>query len=130
MARKDTVLYPIYPTSAPKSMAASFTSPATIIRNLDNVSYQINITTANSTGTFTVQVSNDYAVNSETNAVTNPGNWIPLTLSGSPSANAANDQIMINLNQLPFNAIRFAYTPTIAGTGTLTAFLMAKQLGG
>lgn len=130
MARKDSVLYPLYPASAPKSMSASFSSPATIVRNLDNVSYQINIATTNSTGTFAIQASNDYAVNAETGLVINAGNWITLPLSGSPVAAGSADQILINLNQLPFNAVRFAYTPSVAGTGTLTAFLMAKQLGG
>lgn len=130
MARKNTLLYPIYTAAAPKSMASTFTSPATIVRNLDNCAYQINIITSDSTGTFAIQASNDYAVNDETGLVVNAGNWITLPLSGSPTAAGANDQILINLNQLPFNAIRFAYTASVAGTGTLSAYLVCKQIGG
>ena len=127
MARKNTLNYNLYPT--PQSMAATFTSPATFIRNTDNVSYQIDITTTNSTGTFSVQVSNDYALGPD-NTVTNPGTWLTLTLSGTPIAAGANDIIGISLNQLPYDSIRFVYTSIVAGTGALTAILTSKQVGG
>lgn len=127
MSRKNTLNYTLFPT--PQSMAASFTSPATFIRNTDNVSYQIDITTTNSIGSFSVQVSNDYMVGPD-NTVTNPGTWLTLTLSGTPIASGANDIIGISLNQLPYDAIRLVYTSSTAGTGTLTAILTSKQLGG
>jgi hypothetical protein len=110
-------------------MSSAFISPVTFIRNTDNVSYQIDITTTNSTGTFAVQVSNDYSVGPD-NTVVNPGTWLTLTLSGIPTAAGANDIIGISLNQLPYDSIRFTYTPTVAGTGTLTAILTSKQIGG
>lgn len=128
MSRKNTLKYDLYPTT-PQSMSANFTSPVTFIRNTDNVSYQIDITTTDSTGTFTVQVSDNYALGPD-NTVTNAGTWVTLTLSGSPTASAANDTIGISLNQLPYNAIRFVYTSSVAGTGTLTASITSKQLGG
>ena len=110
-----------------QSMAASFNCVPTMIKYLDNISYQVNITTSNSTGTFAVQGSNDYqAADGLTTSAT--GNWVSLTLSGSPTAAAANDNIMITLNQLPFRAIRLIYTANVAGTGTCNCYIVAKQL--
>jgi hypothetical protein len=128
MARKNTAFKKI---STAQSMAASFHSPVTLIRNLDNVSYQINITTSSSTGTFTVDVSNDYQLDEVGNTVINAGTWVPLTLAGgTPTAAAANDTIVINLTQLSFNAIRVSYVSTIAGTGACDIYILSKQIGG
>lgn len=133
MSRKDVVLSKLVnPVDSTQKfqLSSSFNSPATIIRYLDNVSYQINITTTNSIGVFTVQASLDYAVNESTNAVTNAGNWEDLTLSSTLVSNAANDVILVNLNQVPFNALRVSYTSSTAGTGTCEIFFMGKQIGG
>lgn len=127
MARKDTLIYKV---AAAQSLSSSFNSSPTLIKYLDNCSYQINITTTDSIGSFAVQGSNDYAISEPSNQVSNPGNWVPLTLSGNPTASAANDSIIIDLNQLPFNAIRIAYTSSSAGTGTCDIFINAKQVGG
>lgn len=125
--RKNTNRYKL---ESSKSLAASFTTTPTMITFMDNCSYQINITTSNSTGTFTVQGSDDYqAASSVQQPVT--GSWIDLPLGGdtaAPIANAANDNIIINMNQLPFNAIRIIYTSTIAGTGTCDIWIVEKQL--
>ncbi len=127
MARKNTLVYTI---ATAQSLAANFTTVATIVEYLDNISYQIDITTSNSVGTFTVQASNDYEVNTA-GAVVNEGTWIDLELGGgTPFANAANDNILISLNQVPFVAIRLEYTSSVAGTGTCAITLTAKQLGG
>jgi hypothetical protein len=128
MSRKN-VLKP-YKIASAQSMAVAFQTPPTLILFADNVSYQINITTTNSTGTFAVQVSNDYAVDEVNNIVVNPGTWDSLTLSGTPVAAGANDSIVIDLHQLPFNAVRLAYTPIVAGTGTADVYIMHKQVGG
>lgn len=126
MARKNTLLYPVLN----QSLAASFTSTPTIITYLDNISIQINITTTNSTGTFSIQGSNDYARTEPSDVVSNAGNWVDLTLSGTPTVAAANDSIIIDMNQLPFTAIRIKYTSTIAGTGHCDMYTVARQLGG
>lgn len=136
MARKDVLVTQIGPNGAgpkatPFSLATSFTAPPTIVKFLDNCSYQINVSTTNSTGTFAVQVSNDYSVYEPSGEVMNAGNWISLTLAGgTPSVNATPDLIVINLNQLPFYAIRLAYTANVAGTGTATIYIVDKQIGG
>lgn len=127
MARKDTLVYELV---AGQSLAASFNSEPTVVRNLDNFSYQINISTTDSTGSFAVEVSNDYSVN-PSGVVVDAGNWTPLVLAGgTPVANAANDTIAISLNQLPFYAVRLAYTSTLAGTGTCDVYISSKQIGG
>lgn len=128
MARKNTLRYRV---ATAQSLTTSFTTSATLIKYLDNCSYQINITTSNSIGTFTVQGSNDYNVDEPDNVISNAGNWIDLTLGGgTPFANAANDNIIIDLNQLPFNAIRIHYTAATPGTGTCEIWMNCKQVGG
>lgn len=129
MSRKNVLVYQL---ASNQSLSTSFQSAPTIVRYLDNCSYQIDVTTTNSTGTFQVQVSNNYHVNEGNDSVvTNPGTWIPLTLAGGvPTVSGADDQIMINLNQLPFYAVRLAYLSTIAGTGTCSIYITDKAVGG
>jgi hypothetical protein len=125
MARKNTLEFPVL---IAEPLAASFISPVTDVRNLDNCSYQINLTTASATGSFSIEASNDYE-KAITGDVTNPGTWAALPIGGTPVAAAANDIILVNLNQLPFKAIRVVYTAT-AGSGTCDIKLVAKQIGG
>jgi hypothetical protein len=127
MSRKNVNIYPL---ALSQSLGASFTTAPTLIKYMDNCAYQINATTSDAIGTFAVEASLDYATNEVTNLVTNAGNWIALTLAGgTPSLASANDNIMINLNELPFNAIRLVYTRT-SGTGTMSVYIMTKQMGG
>lgn len=126
MSRKNTLKYLVL---TGQSLAASFISPATFIRNTDNVSYQIDATTSSSSGIFSIQVSDDYSVGPD-GAITNPGRWITLTLSGTPTLIGTSDDIGISLNQLPYDAIRLVYTSTVAGTGTVDVILTSKQIGG
>lgn len=127
MSRKD---FNVYKLAANQSLASSFITPATVVTTSDNISYQINITTTNSVGNFTVQASNDYSVGPG-GSVLNAGTWVDLTLGGGvPNANAANDSISISLNQVPFSALRLSYTATTAGTGTCSITVVSKMLGG
>ncbi len=128
MSRKN-VLKP-YLVAASQSLSTSFTTNPTLILFADNIAYQVNVTTTNSTGSFAVQVSQDYQIDETTNTVINTGTWDTLTLSGSPTVSGANDVIVINLNQLPFYAIRLAYTSSVAGTGTCNIYVSHKQIGG
>lgn len=112
-------------------MAANFVTSPTIIRYLDNCCYQINMDGNGSTGSFSVEGSLDYAVNeANDDAPVRAGNWIALNLSGTPTAGGSSDQILIDLNQLPFNAIRLRYTSSVAGTGHCDVYVMSRQLGG
>lgn len=127
MARKNTNVYQLEDAH---SLGASFQTAPTLVKYLDNCAYQINATTSSAAGTFAVQASLDYAIEEPTNKVTNTGTWIDLTLAGGvPTLASANDQIIINLNQLPFNAIRLAYT-RVSGTGTADIYVMTKAIGG
>lgn len=132
--RKNTLITQLVnPVNSTKvfSLSSSFFSPATVVRFADNCSYQINVSTSDSVGTFAVQVSNDYYVNEANDGVVmNPGNWVNLTLAGgTPFVNATNDFIAINLYALPFYAMRLAYTETTPGTGTCTLFISNKTTG-
>lgn len=125
--RKD---FNIYTLVSNQSLSSSFTTAPTITTTTDNVSYQINVNTTDSIGTFTVQASDDYLA-APGGSVLNAGEWVNLTLGGGvPFANAANDVISISLNQVPFVALRLVYTSTTAGTGTCSITVVSKQLGG
>jgi hypothetical protein len=127
LSRKNVVVHTL---ESSQSLAANFNTDPTLVKFLDNCSYQINVTTSNSEGSFQVEASNDYAIYEPTNDVQNSGTWIPLTLAGgTPTVAAQNDTIIINLNQLPFNAIRLSYSSSVAGTGTCSVYLVGKQLG-
>ncbi len=129
MSGRKNVLPPTLVSSA-HSLAASYSTTPTVITFLDNCAYQINITTTNSIGTFAVEGSLDY-VQGTANVTAVTGNWVALTLGGAtaaPVANAANDKILINLNQVPFNALRITYTSGTAGTGTANIYFMSKMV--
>lgn len=129
MARKDVIKTPLV---IGQSLASSFSAAPTIVSFLDNCSYQINITTTDSSGTFSIEGSNDYQP-ANTNLPINPGTWVALPLSGAtanPVAAGANDSILINLNQIPFSALRVSYSSSVAGTGTCDVYIMHKQIGG
>ena len=127
MSRKNCLVDEILSN---QSLSTSFTSPVTVIRYLDNLSYQINIATTNSTGTFNFQGSDDYAINETTGAVSNPGNWVTLPLSSPIVAAGANDTAMVSLNQIPHQAIRCQYVSSVAGTGTASIYITFKMIGG
>lgn len=128
MSRKNTLVTTLV---SGHSLSASFTTSPTVVRYLDNCSYQIDVTTTNSAGTFVVEASNNYYVNEgNNNVVVNPGTWIPLNIGGSPTVAGAPDTILINLNQLPFYALRIGYTAVTPGTGTCDISITHKQIGG
>jgi hypothetical protein len=108
-----------------QSLAASFNSSPTMISYTDNIAYQINVTTSNSVGTFAVQASQDYVPANSAAGGANAGNWATLTLSGTPAVAGANDTIVIDLKELPYNAIRLAYTASTPGTGTCNIIVVS-----
>ena len=127
MARKNTLEFQV---ATDQLLAADFTSPVTVVKTLDNCSYQINITTTDSTGTFSIQASDDYGINEITNDVTSPGTWVDLPIGGTPVANAMDDVILVDINQVSFKALRVAYTAGVAGTGVCSIRLIGRQIGG
>ena len=107
------------------SMATSITGPAIETKQQDNIGFQLNWT-GTPTGTFSFQVSMDYAQDIEGN-VTNAGNWITLTVSPAITATGAADIAYVDLNQLSAPYARVVYT-AVSGSGTLNAFITAKAV--
>jgi len=107
-------------------MSSDITSPATDIRYVDNISIQLNFT-GSPVGTFSIQGSLDYSPGLSDDPVANPGTWVDLTLSATPTASGAADQILIDMNQVPFPYIRVKYDAT-SGTGALDYLLLAKEV--
>lgn len=100
------------------------TSPVIPLEFLDNLGVQFHFT-GTPTGTFAVQVSADHAQDSQ-GVVTVLGSWVPITLTPSPVAAGAADDIYIDLNQLSSPWVRIVYT-NASGTGTLSGWATAKS---
>ncbi len=107
--------------------SASITSAVTNVEGLDNIGIQFNWSGASPVGTFTVEVSIDYAQDYLGN-VTNAGTWNTLAISPAVAATGTSpDSAFIALNQLPAPWVRVKYTRT-SGTGTLQSFISGKML--
>lgn len=102
---------------------ATVTSAYTDVRYLDNIGIQIQWTSANAVGVFTIECSDNY------NPITNTtGTWVALTFSPALTAPASNNgEFLVNVNQCPHAWIRIVYTRT-SGTGTLNAWVHAKEI--
>lgn len=115
---------------------ASLTSKVTNIQFLDDVGYQLNWSGA-PVGNIQIQVSADYAEDySSPPNVTNPGNWVTLVLTywngsvfvtNTSIPTSVGSPIYLDMSFLSAPWIRIVYTK-ISGSGTLEAFITAKQL--
>lgn len=100
-----------------KSLATSFVTPVTTISYTDNVSYQVNVSTTDSTGTFSLQGSND-------------GVKFVTLLSTCGLVGSVDDTIMVNVvGTTPCKFLQLLYTPSVAGTGTCTINITTKTVG-
>lgn len=127
MGRKNQINVYVTPTTAIPlgtptnvsptiSLASSFTTLSTSIANLDNIAYQIVITTSNSTGTFSLQCSSDNV------------NWT--TVGTAATVASSNDVATIWVNQEYCSPwVRLSYAAGTAGTGTCNIILTAKDIG-
>ncbi len=115
-------------------MSGNLISTITNIQHLDNVGLQLNFT-GSPLGSFQVQVSADYAQDFN-GAISNPGNWTPLTLSyfngtaftsSQSIPTSVGSPIYLDLNQLSAPWIRLAYIYG-SGSGTLNSFITAKMV--
>lgn len=109
-----------------QSMGASVTSDVTIIQEIPYVSYTI-IWTGSPTGTFSVEVSNDYSAGGINGTPANAGTWVALTLSAGVSAAGSGDSAFVDIHGVAAYAIRLVYTRA-SGTGTLNATVAGKVL--
>lgn len=130
---------PVYQNITAGDMStASITSAVTSIQYMDDVGLQLNWSGA-PVGTFQVQVSMDYSQDLSSPAnVTNAGNWVPLTLTywdgaafvtGVDIPTSVGSPIYIDLALLSAPWMRAVYT-RVSGSGTLSGYVAAKQLGG
>ena len=112
-----------FPVIVNASMAQTITSLPTILNQKSGAGYDISWT-GTPTGTFSVEISNTYTVDSEGNT-SNPGKWTPVTLSTSITASGSPDNAFINLAGLECYAMRLVYTFT-SGSGVLNAVVCSK----
>ena len=104
-------------------MSGNVISVPTILAQKSGAGYDV-IWTGAPVGTFSIEISNTYAINAEGN-VSNPGNWTPVTLSSSITASGTPDNAFINLAGLECYAVRLNYT-YVSGSGTLNAVICSK----
>lgn len=103
------------------SATTSQTSEIVNVANLDSLSIHV-VFTAPNDGEFIVEARNNQQENS-----TSPAPWYELDF-GSVLTIAAETEVQIVMNQLPFTDIRVIWTPS-AGAGTMTGRVTAKTLG-
>ena len=104
-------------------MSGNLTSSVTIIQKLSYISYSL-VWTGTPTGTFNVQVSNDYSKNTD-GTVKNAGTWTSLTLSAPTAATGSAGNGFIDIHGCAAYAVRLIYTAG-SGSGTLNAIAAGK----
>lgn len=127
MANRPEALYPVIVNG---DMSGSITSQISIIQKLSMMSYAYSWAGSSPVGTVSIQISNDYSLNSN-GSVKNVGTWntLPLGWQGSTvnsvpvTGNTGNG--MIDIDEMGGFAIRTVYTYT-SGTGTLQCTYCAK----
>lgn len=105
-------------------MSGSITSQVTVLSNVSIVNYAYIWSGASPSGTITVQVSNDVALDSQGN-VQNAGTWNTLPLSNTPTISGNTGNGAIDIDLIGSYAIRTVYN-FISGTGTLQAYVVGK----
>lgn len=114
---------PPYSVITNGDMSGTLTSPPTNIQQIPFISYSL-VYTGTPTGTFNVQVSNDYTLNSA-GAVQNAGHWETLTLSSAVTASGSADNSFIDVRGTAAAWIRLVYTPS-SGSGSLNVVVAGK----
>ena len=106
---------------------SSLTSAITSVQGVDNIAYQF-IFTGTPTGTFTIEVSADYAPGVGPNsAPINAGHWDTLPVTPAMVAAGGDGSVFLDLNQMGCPYIRVKYTRT-SGAGVLDVIITAKAI--
>ncbi len=108
------------------NMAGSLTSEVTNIQFLDNVSIQINMSSADAAGAVHVQGSVDHLEDANGN-VSNAGTFITIPSLSTTLVAGAPDNILIDVNQASYPYIQVIFTRT-GGTGTMNVFISGKEI--
>lgn len=103
---------------------ASIISEVTIIQKLSLASYGVSWAGTSPVGVITVEVSNDYSLNSS-GTVSNAGTWNQLPLSGTAAVSGNTGNGFIDIDAQAGYALRLVYTKT-SGTGSLQATVVGK----
>jgi len=110
------------------SMAASITSQVTILNSLSEFSYEAVWTGSTPVGSLSVEVSNDYTVDSS-GATANAGTWVPLvgaidfaSVSATIPVSGNSGTVFANIKVRAY-AVRLVYT-RVSGTGTMSATIV------
>lgn len=111
-------------SSVSGTMTGNITSLVTIISNMSMMSYEYTWAGTSPVGSISVQVSNDFSLNSN-GSVRNAGSWSTLPLSASTPVSGNTGTGFIDIDQLGAYAIRTVYT-FVSGTGALTATYKGK----
>lgn len=112
------------------SMATSITGPASVIKHLPGISYDL-LWTGTPTGTFAVQVSNTVQFDGLGNEIAGTGNWNSLPTSSFtgtypvPAGSPGNG--FLDVVGTEAFAVRLLYTAS-GGTGNLTVVPAATVL--
>ncbi len=124
---------PAYPLLTAQALGASFNSPPTKILYIDNVGYEIDVSSASSlNGVFTIQVSASYDEDDQGNVI-KAGIWTtvqyPNTDTNVSATVTSNGSVYFDLNQLSAPWARLVWTSS-DGTGTANVFVCGKTMGG
>lgn len=122
MARKNIVEG--YPIINGTSLATSFTSSTSSVKNLDYASIHIEWSGTAPVGVITVEARNGDERNNDAVA-----DWYLIDMGSVITISGASGDHQLFFDKLPFTDLRLQYTAT-SGTGTMTAFITSKQSGG
>jgi hypothetical protein len=114
--------YPIFSAQSAATNFDNFSKP-TNVTWLDNAGITVQWT-GSPVGTLEVYVSNDNAGPFPNYPV---ANWQKLDFGAPIVIDGTNTNLLINMNQLPFNWLAMKYVST-SGTGTLSAQLTSKEV--
>ena len=117
MSGRKNVLLP-YKFIENESLAASFESQEITIQYLDNIGIVLACTgITDNAGEFKVECS------------IADGIWVDIEVDPQILLTNADENISINLNNLPFNKLRLSFTPA-GGTpdGVVTGYITAKEM--
>lgn len=114
MSRKNTIKG--YKVITDGDMSGNLTSEVTNIINLDNIGYLVEWVGSSPEGEITVEVQSG------------PSGWLPLDFGSTIAVSGNTGNLIINVNQSPFENLRLVYTAT-SGSGTLNVTLSSKSVG-
>lgn len=102
-------------------LSANFESKAINVKYLDNIGVDVSWLGSSPAGELFVEVSN-----SENEPVS--ADWRELDFGSAIGISGNSDNGLININQVPFNWVRFRYE-RVSGSGTMTIKTTMKQAG-